>query len=317
MDPTLVADAARLLRAGGLVAFPTETVYGLGADASNGAAVRRIFEVKGRPADHPVIVHVAGAADLERWSSSVPETARALVDAFWPGPLTVVVPKSAAVPAAVTGGRPTVGLRAPAHPVAHALLTEFGGAIAAPSANRFGRVSPTTAAAVRTELGTAVDMILDGGPCTVGVESTIVDCTGVDPVVLRVGGVTLEQLVEVLDSVPVVSTDVGGAPGTLLSHYAPSTPIVLSPFHEVDLVVRGLVGQGKAVGVLALRTAGASVPGVVVFDVGTDATTYARVLYARLREADAMGLDVVVAVPPPPAGMGAAVADRLLRAATR
>ena len=314
MDPTIVADAARLLTAGGLVAFPTETVYGLGADAASDVAVRRAFAAKGRPPDHPVIVHVAGPADLDRWAGSVPADARALVEAFWPGPLTVIVPRGASVPDAVTGGLDTVGLRAPAHPVAQELLAAFGGGIAAPSANRFGRVSPTTAAAVKAELEGLVDMILDGGPCTVGVESTIVDCTGAQPLVLRVGGLTLEELAEILGSVPEVSARSGGAPGTLASHYRPAASVVLCPSDELGAVVDGLTAQGQRVGVMSMgpENVGAD---AVRLDVGDDVAEYARLLYLRLSEADALGLDAVVAVPPPPVGIGRAVADRLLRAA--
>lgn len=314
MDPTLVADAARLLAAGGLVAFPTETVYGLGADASSEPAVRRIFEAKGRPPDHPVIVHVGGAEVLDEWAASVPAAAAALVDALWPGPLTVIVPRAARVPDIVTGGLDTVGLRAPAHPVAIELLEEFGGGVAAPSANRFGRVSPTTAAAVRSELGDVVDMVLDGGPCTVGVESTIVDCTGPVPVVRRVGGIGLETLADLLGEQPEVSDAAGGAPGTLPSHYAPAAAVVLCPEDEVAAVVAGLVDQGQRVGILGMG-ADADADGAVRLDAGDDVAAYARNLYASLREADEQGLDVVVAVPPPLEGVGRAVADRLLRAA--
>jgi L-threonylcarbamoyladenylate synthase len=169
--------AVAALRSGGLIALPTETVYGLGADASNDDAVRRVFEVKGRPSDHPLIIHLADAAQLEQWAASVSPTAQLLADAFWPGPLTLLVERSSSVSPVVTGGRPTVGIRVPDHPVALELLRTFGGGVAAPSANRFGRVSPTTAAHVIADLGDDVDVVLDGGPCRVGVESTIVDLT--------------------------------------------------------------------------------------------------------------------------------------------
>ncbi len=178
-----------MLRDGGLVAFPTETVYGLGADASSPAALRRLYAVKGRPADHPVIVHLASIGQLADWAVDVPERARRLAEACWPGPLTLVLERSPRVPDEVTGGRPTVGLRVPDQPIALALLRAFGGGVAAPSANRFGRVSPTTADDVRADLGDDVDVVLDGGPCRVGVESTIVDCSRGDPIVLRLGGI--------------------------------------------------------------------------------------------------------------------------------
>ena len=190
-DAAPIAEAvAGVLRAGGLVAFPTETVYGLGADAANADAVRRLFAVKGRPADHPLIVHLATADALDAYAESVTDAARALANACWPGPLTLVVRlRDGVIASEVTGGRATVALRVPAHPVAHALLREFGGGVAAPSANRFGRVSPTTAAHVHSDLGSDVDLVLDGGPTTIGVESTIVDCSGVEPAILRLGGV--------------------------------------------------------------------------------------------------------------------------------
>ena len=183
-----------MLRAGGLVAFPTETVYGLGADASNPEAVRAVYRVKGRPADHPLIVHVASAAAVPRWAAAVPPAAAALAEACWPGPLTLLLPRRADVDATVAGGRDTIGLRVPAHPLALQLLEAFDGGIAAPSANHFGRVSPTTAAHVRADLGDEVDLILDGGPCTIGVESTIVDVTVEPPALLRPGGIPLEAL---------------------------------------------------------------------------------------------------------------------------
>ena len=211
-----------VLRAGGLVAFPTETVYGLGADASNPEAVRAVYRVKGRPADHPLIVHVASAGAVPRWAASVPPAAAALAEACWPGPLTLLLARRPDVDATVAGGRDTIGLRVPAHPLALALLEAFDGGIAAPSANHFGRVSPTTAAHVRADLGNEVDLILDGGPCTIGVESTIVDVTVDPPALLRPGGVPLEAL-EAIVGGPVLTEDggVSRAPGMLASHYAP------------------------------------------------------------------------------------------------
>ena len=189
-----IARAVATLRAGGLVAFPTETVYGLGADAANPEALARLYAVKRRPVEHPVIVHLGRADDLDAWARTVPRPARLLAEACWPGPLTLVLERTARVPDAATGGLDTVGLRVPAHPLALELLAEFGGGLAAPSANRFGRVSPTTAAAVSAELGDDVDQILDGGPCAIGVESTIVDCTQGEPRILREGGIPREQI---------------------------------------------------------------------------------------------------------------------------
>ncbi|MEO5680254.1 MAG: L-threonylcarbamoyladenylate synthase [Acidimicrobiales bacterium] len=304
-----------MLQRGGLVAFPTETVYGLGADAADPAAVARIFEVKGRPTDHPLIVHVGGTEDLARWAESVPASARRLAEAVWPGPLTVVVRRADHVPAAVAGGRSTIALRSPAHPMAQALLEAFGGGIAAPSANRFGRVSPTTADDVRADLGDDVDLILDGGPCRVGIESTIVDCTGDGVVVLRPGGVAAEVLEDILGQ-PVVRQAGPGAPaapGTLASHYTPRARVVVAGSVE-EAVARAAAAESVA-GVL-LQGPAVVPEGVTLLVADEDPAAYARVLYARLRQADRLGLDLLVAVAPPEQGLGVAVADRLRRAAT-
>jgi L-threonylcarbamoyladenylate synthase len=297
-----IEEAAERLRAGGLVAFPTETVYGLGADAGQAAAVERLFAVKGRPRSHPVIVHLADPGAVDAWAKTVPVTARRFAAAHWPGPLTLLVERSARVPDAVTGGRSTVGLRVPAHPLALRLLRAFGGGLAAPSANRFGKVSPTTAAHVHADLGADVDLVLDGGPCTVGVESTIVDCTTDPPTLLRHGAVTVEELASIA---LVVDGTVGAsrAPGMLESHYAPRA--------SVELVTDANAAAARAAELTRLGRA------VDVLDPGPDATAYARHLYEWLREADARGLDVLVVVPPPDAGIGAAVNERLRKAAAR
>ena len=305
MDPIddAILHAAEVLRAGGLVAFPTETVYGLGADAADPDALRRLFAVKGRPTDHPVIVHVARAAQLDDLGRDVPEVAHALAEACWPGPLTLVVRRRTdRVAAEATGGRDTVGIRVPDHPVARPLLDAFGGGVAAPSANRFGRVSPTTAQHVRDDLGGDVDVVLDGGPCTVGVESTIVDVTGAEPVVLRVGGIGEERLAQLVGKPLSRRTDGEvAAPGTLESHYAPEARVELVRGDELDARAGSLRAAGLAVGVL---------------DAPDDLGEYARVLYQRLRELDGRGVDVILAVPPADAGgLGAAVTDRLRRAA--
>lgn len=313
-DRTHVLDAVSVLERGGLVAFPTETVYGLGADAADAEAVARIFAVKRRPADHPLIVHVAGTEDLGRFAETVPASALRLTQALWPGPLTVVVRRADHVPPGVAGGRATLALRSPAHPVAQALLEAFGGGIAAPSANRFGRVSPTTAADVRADLGDDVDLVLDGGPCRVGVESTIVDCTGDQVTVLRPGGVPVEVLEGVLGE-PVARQAGPGAPaapGTLAAHYAPHCQVVVAATVE-EAVDRAAAAAGRS-GLLLPRAA--PVPdGVVLLVADEEPAGYARVLYASLRRADQLGLDLLVAVPPSPDGVGAAVADRLRRAA--
>ena len=316
------ASAAAILRKGGLVAFPTETVYGLGADASNDEAVRQIFAVKGRPTDHPLIVHIAGAAQLEDWAERIPPVAYLLADSFWPGPLTLLLERSASVSPVVTGGRPTVGLRVPDHPIALALLVEFGGGIAAPSANRFGRVSPTTAAHVAADLGDEVDLILDGGSCRIGVESTIVDLTGERPVVLRVGGIALDQLAEVIGhEVDVVASaepsDRGArAPGMLEAHYAPHARVVLASEHDVvDVLLDELSTATGPVGLLSGSSLVSLPEDIIELEPAGAADEYASVLYSRLRQADRLGLAVLVCVPPAAVGVGLAVNDRLRRAA--
>ncbi|MCD9623763.1 L-threonylcarbamoyladenylate synthase [Rhabdothermincola salaria] len=320
--------AVAVLRDGGLVAFPTETVYGLGADAAAPDAVASIFTAKGRPPTHPLIVHLGDLEALDQWAERVPPEAHLLADAFWPGPLTMLLWRAPDVPDVVTGGRPTVGVRVPDHPVARALLTRFGGGVAAPSANRFGRVSPTTAAHVLSELRGHVDLILDGGPCEVGVESTIVDLTGAEAVVLRPGGVSTERLAEVLGREPAAATDaprgsVGArAPGMLAAHYAPRARVEVLDEDAAAARIATLLaatdpatGHGPAVGLLAPGAIdGVATDAVVLEPVGPP-PDYARLLYARLRQADRLGLDVVVCVPPPAAGIGVAVRDRLRRAA--
>ncbi len=299
-----IAHAVDVLRVGGLVAFPTETVYGLGADAANPRALRRLFAVKRRPVDHPVIVHVARPTQLDDFGRDVPQVAHTLAAACWPGPLTLVVRRRGdRVAAEATGGRDTVGIRVPDHPVARALLDAFGGGIAAPSANRFGRVSPTTARHVRDDLDGDVDLVLDGGPCTVGIESTIVDVTGAEPVVLRIGGIGEERLAELVGRPRLTRRTEGevAAPGTLESHYAPAARVELVGAAELDARLGCLRAAGIVVGVL---------------DAPDDVGEYARVLYQGLRELDRRGVDVILAVPPPATrGLGAAVADRLRRAA--
>jgi L-threonylcarbamoyladenylate synthase len=301
---TDVDRAARCLADGGVVAVPTETVYGLAALVHHEAAVRRVFAIKGRPSDHPLIVHLAAADQLGGWATTVPPAAATLTAALWPGPLTVLVVRAAHVPDVVTGGLGTVGLRVPAHPMTLAVLAAVGDGVAAPSANRFGRVSPTTADHVLADLGDDVDLVLDGGPCVLGIESTIVDCTTDPPTLLRPGGVPVEQLDAVLGR-SVVRHDVGPsrAPGMLPTHYAPSCAIVLAADRaEAERRAAALRAAGRRVGVHDPRG-------------GTSA--YARDLYAALRRADAAGLDVLVVVPPADEGLGAAINDRLRRSAHR
>lgn len=299
---TDVARAAEVLRGGGLVAMPTETVYGLAAAASNEGAVRRVFEVKQRPAGHPLIVHLAAAEQLPHWASEVPRAAAALAARCWPGPLTVLVPRAAHVLDAVTGGRGTVGLRVPAHPMALELIGRLGDGVAAPSANRFGRVSPTTAQHVLDDLGDAVDLVLDGGPCPVGVESTIVDCTTDPPQVLRSGGIPDEQVAAILGVALAPAEGDSRAPGMLVSHYAPAARVVLVDTAE-QAVAEAAAGSSGG-----LR--------VEIIDGTADLVGYAHHLYAWLREADARRAGVVVAVLPPATGLGHAIRDRLRKAAT-
>jgi L-threonylcarbamoyladenylate synthase len=317
--------AVGVLRAGGLVAIPTETVYGLAANASDPQAVARVFAAKGRPPGHPLIVHIGAGASLAEWALRVPDAALRLAAAFWPGPLTLVLPRHPSVATVVTGGHDTVAVRMPAHPVAQRLLEAFGGGLAAPSANRFGRVSPTTAADVAADLGESVELVLDGGPCEIGVESTIVEVAGDEEAhggaprvtILRPGGVGPEALAEALGR-PVQTTVSGPprAPGMLASHYAPRTPLELCSEDEAPRRVVELASSGARVGVLSLTAIEAS-GAVVAWDAGGDAALLARSVYRWLRQADAEALDTLVAVPPPAEGLGVAVGDRLRRAAHR
>ncbi len=299
-----IQSAIALLKSGELVAFPTETVYGLGADASNPGAVVKIFEIKGRPRNHPLIVHLADAENIREWAREIPGEAWALAEKFWPGPLTLILKRSPRALDAVTGGFDTVGLRVPAHPVALALLHGFGGGVAAPSANRFGAVSPTTAAHVRAEFGDAVPTVLDGGPCGVGVESTIVDLSSGTPSLLRPGGVTREELERVLHaSVPLNQSGKVRSPGQLESHYAPRAEVMLASRSETRERETALRAAGKKVMLLGEHID------------ENDSQAFARSLYAALREADAQGADVLLATLPDERGLGLAIADRLRKAA--
>ena len=311
-----IQSAVAVLRRGGLVVFPTETVYGLGADASNPDAIRRLYAVKGRPTDHPVIVHLAGAAELDHWAREVPAAARLLAQRFWPGPLTLILKRQPHVTDLVTGGQDTIGLRVPGHPVALALLAAFRGGIAAPSANRFGRISATTAEAVRQELGSDVDLVLDGGPCAVGIESTILDLSGDTPAVLRPGGVPVAALEAALGRPLAVGR--AGAPrasGTLAAHYAPRTPLMLMAGDLLLELAASLARQGKRIAVLAREARQPlGAPYVwVAAPAGPDA--YAHELYASLRQLDAAGCDVILVEQLPAAPEWLAVKDRLTRAA--
>jgi L-threonylcarbamoyladenylate synthase len=311
-----ITRAAAVLTAGGLVAFPTETVYGLGADAANADAVRKIFAAKGRPANHPLIVHIADAVQLANWARNISPAAHALAKKFWPGPLTLVLKRNPSVADAVTGGQDTVAIRVPAHPVAQALLREFGGGVAAPSANRFGRVSATTAAHVREEFGDTVACVLDGGAAYVGIESTIVDCSRTTPVLLRPGWITPQQLEAVLGT-PLAAPDARAprAPGMLDKHYAPQTPLLLMEGDLVAELARSLTRQGKRVAVLAHTTLRPLIDGLVWLAAPADAPGYAHDLYANLRELDHAGCDAILVEQPPEAAAWLAIRDRLNRAA--
>ncbi|HTP94574.1 MAG TPA: L-threonylcarbamoyladenylate synthase [Burkholderiales bacterium] len=310
--------AVAVLKAGGLVAFPTETVYGLGADASSPAALAKLYAAKGRPAEHPVIVHLADAVQLDAWARDIPQAARVLARTFWPGPLTLVLRRQPHVLDAVTGGQDTIGLRVPSHPVARRLLAAFGSGIAAPSANRFGRVSSTSAEHVQAEFGDEVGIVLDGGPCEVGIESTIVDLSGAAPALLRPGGVPAGDIARALGTV-LGSAQPGAprAPGSLARHYAPRTPLMLV---EGDLLVElaaSLTRQQQKVAVLALSALRPLLEHVVWRAASAEPAAYARELYASLRELDAAGCDVLLVEQVPDAPEWLAVRDRLARAATR
>ena len=311
----MIDEGAARLAAGEVIAFPTETVYGLGADASNPAAVAKIFALKGRPADHPLIVHVAGLEGLREWGRDAPPAAFALAENFWPGPLTLIVEKALHVPAAVTGDQDTVGLRCPSHPMAQELLRAFArvgsGAIAAPSANRFGHVSPTTAEHVRDEFGAGL-FIIDGGACEIGLESTIIDLSRGMPVLLRPGAVTREDIARVM-GVEARDRDVGAprASGTLAAHYAPRTAMALIGPQALDFEVRSLVN----VAVLALREASYTARVTTWIDAGIDPARYGHDLYANLRKLDASGAKRILVEAPPRTVEWEAVNDRLERAA--
>ena len=307
-----IKKAASALASGDLVAFPTETVYGLGADATNKDGVSRIYEVKDRPSDHPLIVHISSLSQLDKWAREVPEYAITLVRTFWPGPMTLVLPRTKLAQDFITGAQDNVALRVPSHPIAQALLIEFekqgGLGIAAPSANRFGKVSPTTAAAVESELGSFLndsDQILDGGPSAVGVESTIIDCTQTTPIILRPGAVSIEMIENLLSiklqSLNTISNQIR-FPGSLKSHYAPSAKVFLSGTPKAG---DGLIALSK------IKTP----EGVIRLASPVDNNEYAHLLYNALRQGDILKLSNVYAVPPSNEGVGLAINDRLKKAA--
>jgi L-threonylcarbamoyladenylate synthase len=307
-----VRRAAEILRAGGLVAFPTETVYGLGADASSAAAVARLYAAKGRPAGHPVIVHFCDAARAFEWAREVPEAARLLAGRFWPGPLTLVLKRSAKAKDFVTGGQDSVGLRVPSHPVAQQLLREFGDGVAAPSANLFGKLSATAAAHVRAEFP-ELALVLEGGSSEVGIESTIVDLSGGEPVLLRPGDISKAQLEEVLKaSVVEKKIDSPRHSGGLERHYAPKTPALLVPPHLLDAQI---AQRGATLAVLAFSRPDERVEYWIRMP--REPQAYARRLYGALRDLDGAGCETILIETPPETAEWTAVRDRLSRAAAR
>ena len=312
-----IETAVQALRDGELVAFPTETVYGLGANAQNPAAVRRIFEVKGRPPDHPVIVHLDSPRYLHRWVREVPDSAGQLADAFWPGPLTMVMPRAANVHDVITGGQDTIAIRVPAHPMAQQLLTAFGGGIAAPSANRYGRLSPTRAEHVREEFGESVRVILDGGECQIGLESTIVAFEDGSVRLLRPGSVTAAQIRGVVGELLVGSTGTSPrVPGSAPTHYAPRTPLTVVPAGEIDAQAEAASAGGRRGAVLAQRLPLRSHKWVTWINAGRRPEMYGRDLYTNLRTLDKAGCQQILVQAVPEGERWDAIRDRLLRAAS-
>jgi len=305
-DATVIQGASQALSQGNLIAFPTETVYGLGADATNPDAVKRIYEVKGRPSDHPLIVHIASLDQMDQWAIDIPEYAIQLARDFWPGPMTLVLKRSTKAKDFITGGQDTVALRVPAHPIALSLLQEFKEGIAAPSANRFGSVSPTTAEAVEEELKDYLspqDLILDGGQCLVGVESTIIDCTKQTPFILRPGAITGAMIEESTGLIALTNNDGSiRVSGSLDSHYSPKAKVVLDAIAEPG---DGLIAPDQI----------PTPDGVIRLASPRTVEGYARDLYAALRLADTKNLDVVVVLQPGGDGLAEAIRDRLARSA--
>jgi len=310
--------AVEALRDGELVAFPTETVYGLGANASNPAAVQKVFALKGRPPNHPVIVHIDDQKYLRRWAREVPPAAQKLADAFWPGPLTLVLPRAEGVLDVVTGGQDTVAVRIPSHPMAQQLLTAFGGGIAAPSANRYGRLSATRAEHVRDEFGDDVKVVLDGGESQVGLESTIVSCASGTLRLLRPGSISLARLRDVAGDVQVGPDKASPrVPGSTAAHYAPQTPVLLVPGGELDAMAETLSEGGQRIAVLAQRLPLRTYPTVTWINAGKRVDAYAHDLYANLRALDKAGGIRILVQEVPGDERWDAVRDRLVRAAVR
>ena len=319
-DRTGIRRAAEVIRAGGLVAFPTETVYGLGADALSDRAVARIFEAKGRPRGNPLIVHLASAGALESVAAHVPSPARDVAARFWPGPLTLVLPRAGTVPLITTGGLETVAVRVPSHAVARALIEAGGRPIAAPSANRSGRPSPTRAEHAREDLEGRIELILDGGPTPIGVESTVLDMTTQPPTLLRPGGVTLEALRACLGAVDVLGSDddeaAGRSPGLRYRHYAPRAQVILIEAGTGERAVTPWLAAGRPVALMAQRRVSLERPGFRVKTMPDDLGAYARDLFAVLRELDSTGVEGIFVEGVTEQGLGHTIMDRLRRAAS-
>ncbi|CAN5612339.1 L-threonylcarbamoyladenylate synthase [soil metagenome] len=318
-DMTIIEHAVHLLQSGELVAFPTETVYGLGADASNPSAVAKLYAAKGRPTNHPVIVHLSDFSQLSAWASSVPDRALRLAERFWPGPLTLILPKAAHVLDEITGGQKSVGLRVPAHPVALELLKAFGGGVIAPSANKFGRLSPTRAEDVRSEFKDEVALVLDGGPCQVGIESTIVDLSKAQAMILRPGMIEQSQIESVIGPVLVSHQQsekdyITRAPGDLASHYAPTTPLCLVSAEELNRIAKGPAADLDRTAVLSFSLAPSCCNWIVA---PRDPNTFARDLYQNLRQLDKLQLDRILVETPPQGPHWEGILDRLNRAAAK
>ena len=307
-----IDQAVKILRDGGLIGLPTETVYGLAADASNPEAVRAIFRLKGRPQNHPVIVHLASFSQLAQWAVTTDPRVKLLADAFWPGPLTLVLPKLPHVDEQITGGQPTIAVRIPGHPVAQKILSQFGGGLAAPSANRFGRISPTLAAHVRDEFGAELPLVVDGGDCEVGLESTILSLVvGIE--LLRPGVISVEAIEQVLGEPVQLSNRLGQrASGMLERHYSPITPALLVELVNIASLLRSPEYQHNRVGLLRISSSEASCEQVLTLP--NEPLGYGRQLYHRLRQLDQGQLDYIIIEQPPTDARWAAVNDRLLRA---
>jgi L-threonylcarbamoyladenylate synthase len=329
IDPAALEQAAAIIRRGGLVAFPTETVYALGADVFNAAAVQKVFAAKGRPGTDPLIVHISSREQLQQIGREVPPLAQQLMDAFWPGPLTLVLPRRENIPAEVSAGKDTVAVRLPAHPIICGLIEQAGVPVVGPSANRFGHTSPTTARHVLDDLDGRIDAVIDSGSTRIGVESTVVDISGSQPRLLRPGGISLEQLrqfIPGLDFTPAYLSEATAAsgPGMLLTHYAPRARLVLyeGPAERVRAALLEAISerihQGKRVGVIVIRDEASPYEqaGAVVIQAGGTLEAAASGLFKAMRELDSAGVDVILANAPEPVGLGLVIRDRLIRAAS-